>query len=181
MDLQTIINTVVQNGFLTVFASTVLFFMVKIGNVYIDKIQNNNHILQDDLILKLVRSMVWFQSRLTLKQIEAILIENNIQKRKDEISRQIKNAIERSMVYNIEYFNLLKTNIERIWTFYGKIFEEDKFFQEVIDVVLRPYENDVHTTEINIKIKDISEIMFHYQDLANSKLEEELYRVSNKK
>lgn len=180
MDLTNVINVVVQNWFLTCFAATVLYFMIKFWNIYIEKhVQGAHFKLNNDLVLNIVRSVVWYHSRGKLRHIEAILIENNIDTRKEEIIRKVRNSLEeRTMVY-LEYFNTLNTNIKRLGTFYGDSFEMEEFFQEVMKVVFRPYTQEKHEIEIAIKLKDISEIMFYYQENANAKVEEELYRISN--
>lgn len=180
MDLTSVINIAVQNGFLVTFASTVLYFMIKFGNIYIDRhIKWDNFKLNNDLVMNLVRSVVWYHSRGKLRHIEAILIENNIDTRKDEITRKVRNSLEERTLVYLEYLNTLNTSIKRLWTFYWECFEMDDFFKEIMKIVLRPYTQEKHEIEIAIKLKDISEVMFFYQEKANAKVEEELYRISN--
>lgn len=178
MDITTLINLIVQNWFLVVFSSTVLFFMIRVGNAMIDKYFNKSNKLEDSIVLNLVRSTVWYHSRWKLRHIESILIENNIEKRKEEITRKIRNALEERTAVYISYFNTLNTNIQRLWDFYAKVFEMEPFFEDVMKVVLRKYESDNHIPEIAIKLKDISEIMYEAQDRANIKLDDELNRLS---
>lgn len=180
MDLTSVINVVVQNWFLTCFASTVLYFMIKFGNIYIDKHVKWDHFkLNNDLVMNLVRSVVWYHSRGKIRTIEQILIENNIETRKDEIARKVRNSLEERTLVYLDYFNTLNTNIKRLGTFYGDSFEMEDFLKEVMKVVFRPYTQDKHEIEIAIKLNDISEIMFFYQQQANDKVEEELNRISN--
>ena len=180
MDLWALINLVIQNGFLTVFACTVLYFMIKFSTVYLNKLTNKNNTckIADDFLVKFVRAEVWYHSKWKLRHIESILIENNINTRKDEVTRKVRNALEeRTMVY-LEYFNTMHTNITRLGDVYGSVFEMEPFFQEVMDVVLRKYTIEDHKLEIVIKIKDIGEIMTYWQERANGKLEDELKRIS---
>ena len=180
MGITEIINAVIQNWFLTVFACTVLYFMIKLGNAYIDRFNNKKvDLLPDDLTVNHVRSIVWYHSRGKLRYIESVLIENDIHTRKDEITRKIKNALEeRSTVY-IDYLNSIDCNIKRLGTFYCDVFEFDPFFKELMSVVLKPYRSEDHTKEIAVKLKDIAEIMYEYQEKANIKVEEEFERLSN--
>lgn len=105
-------------------------------------------------------------------------MENDIHNRKDEIARKIRNSLEeRSTVY-VDYLNTLETKIKKIGNFYSSIFEMEPFFKEVMEVVLKPYKAKDHTKEIALKLKDISEIMYYYQERANLKVEEELERLS---
>jgi len=90
--------------------------MIKFSTVYLDKFthRHNKQVLEDDLVLKLVRSEVWFASRGKVRHIESILIENDIYNRQEEVTRKVRNALEeRTMVY-IEYFNTLDTHIVRL-------------------------------------------------------------------
>lgn len=180
MDVTEIVNLVIQNGFMTVFACTILYFGIRFGNTYLERISCKGECvsLPDDLIVKLVRAEVWYHSRGKLKIIEGILIENNIDTRPDEVTRRVRNALEERTLVYLEYFNTLKCKIDRLGDFYASIFDMDKFFKEVMEVVLRPYSGIPHEHEINIKLKDISEIMIVYQSQTNDKLEEKLYTLS---
>jgi hypothetical protein len=180
MGITEIVNMVIQNGFMTVFACTILYFIIRLGNTYIEKLSCKGEciILPDELIVKLVRAEVWLHSRTKLKMIESVLIENNIDTRKDQITRRIENTLyERTRIY-LDYFNTLQCKINKLGDYYDEVFEMDAFLKEVLAVVFRPYKSECHEHEINIKLKDISEIMIVYQSKANNKIEEELARLS---
>jgi len=180
MDLTNVINVVVQNWFLTCFAATVLYFMIKFGNIYIEKhVQGAHFKLNNDLVMNLVRSVVWYHSRGKIRTIEQILIENNIESRKEEITKKIRNCLEERTQIYIDYFNTLNTNIERIGDEYARLFEMESFFDELISIALRPYKSSNHDMEIMIKLKDISEVMTFWQEKANKKLDDELKRIAN--
>lgn len=179
MGITELINTVIQNWFLTVFASTVLYFMIKLGNAYLDRINRNwVGVLPNDLTVNHVRNTVWYHSRGKLRQIESVLIENDIHSRKDEITRKIRNCLEERSIVYIDYLNTLDTRIKKLWDFYASIFEMEPFFKEVMDVILKEYTSSDHTREIAVKLKDIAEIMYYYQERANAKIEEEFNRLS---
>jgi hypothetical protein len=180
MEISELINLVVQNGFMTVFACTILYFGIRVGNAYLEKLACKGECitLPDDLVVKLVRAEVWYHSRGKLRHIESILIENNIETRKDEITRKVRNALEERTLVYLEYFNTVKCKVEKLGDFYGKTFEMEPFFKEVMEVVLRAYVSIEHEHEISTKLKDIAEIMVVYQERTNTKLEEELNRLS---
>ncbi len=89
--------------------------MIKFGNIYIENHIRGAHFkLNNDLVMNIVRSVVWYHSRGKLRHIEAILIENNIDTRKDEITRKVRNALEERTLVYLEYLNTLNTNIKRL-------------------------------------------------------------------
>jgi len=175
MNVTELINLIVQNGFMTVFSGTILYFMYKFGNMYLLKLTGKAIApLDNDLVLNLVRATVWYHSKGKLRTIEGILIENNIETRKDEITRRVRNCLEERTQIYLDYFNTLDTRLTRLGDVYGKLFEMEPFFKEVMEVVLRPYNSDNHNNEIAVKIKDVGEVMTEWQEKANKKLEESL-------
>lgn len=141
--------------------------------------KHENRPLPQSIVINMVRSIVWYHSRGALRHIESILIENHIEERKDEITRKVKNALEERANAYIDYFNSLNTKIPKLWSYYSEVFETAPFFEEIMKVVFRKYKLKNSIPEIAIKIKDISEIMYEYQEKANIKVEIELERLSN--
>lgn len=175
-----LINLILQNGFMLVFSAMTLYLLLKVSNIYIEKLKwkKEEPILPDSLVVNIVRAIVWYHSKWKLRYIESVLLANHIDTRQKEITKKIRNALEwRAQVY-LDYLNTLSTNIPKLWDFYGNAFDMIPFFDEVMKITLSPYNSKDHATEIVLKLKDIGEIMTEYQDKAAEKVEDELKRLS---
>jgi len=94
--------------------------MIKFATVYLDKFthRHNKQVLEDDLVVNLVRAIVWYHSKGKLRTIEQILIENNIATRQEEITRKVRNCLEERTQIYLDYFNTLYTNIAKVGNVY---------------------------------------------------------------
>ncbi|OCH65461.1 hypothetical protein A6E00_13410 [Vibrio diabolicus] len=116
-----------------------------------------------------VKSVVWYHSRGKLKELEGIILNEDLSD-EEAIKRKIKNMLKHRTSVYLREFNSLDAPIQNIGNHYEEMFEFTPFLNDVYEVVFS--DKNVH-----IKLSLIADIMEAYQTKANNQL---LELMSNK-
>lgn len=109
-----------------------------------------------------VKSVVWYHSRGKLKELESIILNDDLSD-EEAIKRKIKNMLKHRTSVYLREFNLLNGPIRNIGNNYEEIFEFTPFLNDVYEVVFSD-------KNIHLKLSLIADIMEAYQTKANNKL-----------
>lgn len=127
----------------------------------------------NDETITVVREKIWFASVSKLDYIRDVLINNHISERKEEIRDNVRTKLEEISQAYIQEFNSFNTPISQLWDVVSENFEFNKFFEEVIKIILRM---DRREWAIELKIKDIESVMRKYQNKMIQKLIDILHK-----
>lgn len=129
--------------------------------VALTKPENLDH-LSSSMTYNYVKSVVWYHSRGKLKELESIILNDDLSD-KEAIKRKIKNMLKHRTSVYLREFNSLDAPIQNVGNHYEEIFEFTPFLDDVYGVVFS--HKDVH-----LKLSFIADIMEAYQTKANNQL-----------
>lgn len=109
-----------------------------------------------------VKSVVWYHSRGKLKELESIILNEDLSD-EEAIKRKIKNMLKHRTSFYLREFNSLDAPIQNVGNRYEEMFEFESFLNDVYEVVFS--DKDVH-----LKLSLIADIMEAYQTNANNQL-----------
>ncbi len=116
-----------------------------------------------------VKSVVWYHSRGKLKELEGIILYEDLDDQ-EAIKRKIKNMLKHRTSVYLREFNSLDAPISGVGNHYETMFEFEPFLNDVYSVTFSD-------REVHRKINLIADIMEAYQTKANNQL---LERMNNK-
>lgn len=126
-------------------------------------------VLSPSMTYNYVKSVVWYHSRGKLKELESIILNDDLSDQK-AIKRKVKNMLKHRTSVYIREFNALSAPIEKVGNKYEELFAFQPFLNEVYEVIFS--KKDPH-----LKLSLIGDIMESYQTKANN----ELLEFMNKK
>ncbi|MHA2734619.1 hypothetical protein [Vibrio campbellii] len=109
-----------------------------------------------------VKSVVWYHSRGKLKELESIILNDDLSD-EEAIKRKIQNMLKHRTSVYLREFNSLDAPIQNVGNHYEEMFEFAPFLNDVYEVVFS--NKDVH-----LKLSLIADIMEAYQTRANNQL-----------
>ncbi|MCG9702462.1 hypothetical protein L1D19_20550 [Vibrio natriegens] len=118
--------------------------------------------LSSSMTYNYVRSVVWYHSRGKIKELESILMNDDLSD-KMAIKLKINNMLQHRTSVYLREFNALDAPIPKVGDHYEELFEFDNFLEEIYGVVFSK-------REIHSKLSLITDIMESYQSKANDQL-----------
>lgn len=109
-----------------------------------------------------VKSVVWYHSRGKLKELESIILNDDLSD-EEAIKRKIQNMLKHRTSVYLREFNSLDAPVQNVGNQYEEMFEFAPFLNDVYEVVFS--DKDVH-----LKLSLIADIMEAYQTKANNQL-----------
>lgn len=119
-------------------------------------------VLSPSMTYNYVRSVVWYHSRGKLKELESIILNDDLSDQK-AIKRKVKNMLKHRTSVYIREFNNLSAPIENVGNQYQALFEFQPFLNDVYEVIFS--KKDPH-----LKLSLIADIMESHQTKANNQL-----------
>lgn len=119
-------------------------------------------VLSPSMTYNYVKSVVWYHSRGKLKELEGIILNDDLSDQK-AIKRKIKNMLKHRTSVYIREFNTLSAPIENVGNKYEELFAFQLFLNDVYEVVFSS--KDPH-----LKLSLTADIMESYQTKANNEL-----------
>ncbi|MCR9941890.1 hypothetical protein [Vibrio owensii] len=118
--------------------------------------------LSSSMTYNYVKSVVWYHSRGKLKELESIILNDDLND-EEAIKRKIQNMLKHRTSVYLREFNSLDAPIQNVGNHYEEMFEFAPFLNDVYEVVFS--NKDVH-----LKLSLIADIMEAYQTRANNQL-----------
>ncbi|WP_104025164.1 hypothetical protein [Vibrio hyugaensis] len=118
--------------------------------------------LSSSMTYNYVKSVVWYHSRGKLKELEGIILNEDLND-EEAIKRKIRNMLKHRTSVYLREFNSLDAPIQNVGNHYEEMFKFTPFLNDVYEVVFS--DKDVH-----LKLSLIADIMEAYQTKANKQL-----------
>ena len=128
--------------------------------------------LSSSMTYNYVRSVVWYHSRGKIKELESILMNDDLSDQM-AIKLKINNMLQHRTSVYLREFNTLDAPISKVGDRYEELFEFDNFLEETYAVVFS-------NRETHSKLSLITDIMESYQSKANDQLLELMNNTNTK-